>query len=54
MSDVWVSQNVGTVPERPQQIPGNLCAQRRQYGLKRHVTATIHASMGDTLPKDAA
>ena len=28
-------------------------AQRRQYGLKHHVTSTIHASMGDTLNKVA-
>ena len=49
--DGWVSQNVGTASECSQQIPGNIRAQRKQYGLKHRVAATIHASMGDKLPK---
>ena len=53
ISDGWVSQNVGPAPQRLQQIPGNLRAQRKQYGLKHRVTATIHASMGYALPKVA-
>ena len=50
ISDGWVLQKVDTAPERTQQIPGRLRAQRRQYGLKHRVTAAIHAGMGDTLP----
>ena len=49
----WERQLVGTSPERTQSIPGSLRAQRRQYGIKHRLTATIHASMGDTLNKVA-
>ena len=47
----WVVQNVGISPDHTQPIPGNLRAQRRQYGLKHYVTSIIHSSMGDTLRK---
>eukprot|EP00957_Ditylum_brightwellii_P114695 8746075-Ditylum_brightwellii.AAC.1 len=35
------------------QVGKNLHAQRKQYGLKYHVTGTIHWAMRDTLPKVA-
>ena len=53
LSDDWVLQNVSTTPERTQKILGLLSVQHKQYGLKNCVTATIYASMGDTLPKVA-
>ena len=40
---------IGVVPERTQLLDNNVQAKRKQYGLKHHVTATIHAVMGDTL-----
>ena len=49
----WIKQYVGTAPERNYRISSFFQAQRRQYGPKHHVTSTIYASMGDTLPKIA-
>ncbi len=49
--DGWVEQYVGTSPERPQSLPRHMRGLRRQYGLKHHVTSTVHACMGDTLNK---
>jgi hypothetical protein len=40
-------------PERTQYLTGNNQGKRKQYGLKHHVTSTIHAAMGDTLPSMA-
>ena len=40
-------------PERTQYLTGNNQGKRKQYGLKHHVTSTIHADMGDTLPSMA-
>ena len=53
ISDSWVSQNICTALESTHIIPGHFRAQRKQYGLKYRVTATIHANMGDTLPSVA-
>lgn len=36
-----------------QGIQNNMQCKRKQYGLKLHVSATIHAAMGDTLEKMA-
>jgi hypothetical protein len=40
---------IGCATERTKWMCNNFQARRRQYGLKHHVTATIHASMGDTI-----
>lgn len=53
IADGWKVTKVGTAPERTRAVGNHMQAQRRQYGLKHHVTATIHASMGDTLTKVA-
>ena len=45
----WVRQLVRTSPERTQSIPESLRVQRKQYGIKHCLIATIHASMGDTV-----
>ena len=44
--------DVGIAPQRTQYFKknGQIQAKRKQYGLKHHVTSTIHAAMGDTLP----
>ena len=47
----WVKKLVGTSPIRPHSTPNNMRGKRKQYGLKHHVTSTVHASMGDTLNK---
>ena len=44
---------VGMAPARTQYLTGNNQGKRKQYGLKHHVTSTIHADMGDTLPSMA-
>jgi hypothetical protein len=44
---------IGVAPERTQTLAFNLQARRKQYGLKHHVSMTIHAAMGDTLMKMA-
>ena len=49
----WKKSLVGIAPENTYSVQGNLKAQRKQYGLKPHVTSTVHASMGDTLVKIA-
>ena len=49
----WSKQMVGLPPDRSHKISHNVQGKRRQYGLKHHVTSTIHSSMGDTLPKVA-
>ena len=36
-------------PERTQFLGNNTQSKRMQYGLKYHVTSTIHAAMVDTL-----
>ena len=53
INEGWIKEYVGTAPERNHRISSFYQARRRQYGLKHHVTSTIHASMGDTLPKIA-
>ena len=45
----FVEITVGTAPDRTQYLTGNKQGKRKQYGLKHHVTSTIHAAMGDTL-----
>ena len=42
---------MGPTPERTHYIPGSLCTQRRQYGLKQIVTSAIHTGICDTLHK---
>ena len=49
----WKEGYVGIAPERTYSVQSNLKAQRKQYGLKPHVTSTVHSSMGDTLPQIA-
>ena len=49
----FLEKKVGLAPERTQFIANDIQAQRRQYGLKHRVTSTIHAAMGDTLPRVA-
>ena len=44
---------IGVSPERIQSLPNNIKAFRKQYGLRHRVTSTIHAAMGDTLPRMA-
>ena len=45
----WQMHYVCTAPERTISVQANLKGQRKQYGLKPHVTSTVHSSMGDTL-----
>ena len=47
----WKIEYVGTSPVRPHAVKMNMRGQRKQYGLKHHVTSTVHACMGDTLDK---
>ena len=47
----WVEKKVGMSPIRSHITSRNMRGQRKQYGLKHHVTSTVHASMGDTLNK---
>lgn len=49
----WKKVMIGIAPERTKYIKNHTQAQRRQYGLKHHFTATIHASMGETLGRVA-
>ena len=44
---------IGVSPERIQSLPNNIKAFCKQYGLRHRVTSTIHAAMGDTLPRMA-
>ena len=53
LTEGWCIQKVITAPENIQHIGSELHATRRQYGIKHHVTCTIHSSMGDTLHKVA-
>jgi hypothetical protein len=41
---------VGAAPERAKDIGYGILGKRRQYGLRHHFAATIHAAMGQTLP----
>ena len=41
--------SIGVCPDRTQHMSCDTQAKRKQYGLKHHVTSTIHAAMGDTL-----
>ena len=36
-------------PDQTQNLPGNIQAKRKQYGLKHYATSTIHACQGDTI-----
>ena len=48
------SKKVSAAPEYNYNfVQYSLRAKRTQYGLKHHVTSTIHASMSDTLSKVA-
>ena len=47
----WVEKLVGMCPERSHTVQMNMRGQRKQYGLKHHLTSTVHSSMGDTLHK---
>ena len=53
LAEGWCVRKVVTAPENIQHIGSELHATRRQYGIKHHVTCTIHSSMGDTLHKVA-
>ena len=46
----WTEQSIGSCPMHIQSLRDQrIQAHRYQYGLKHHITSTIHASMGDTL-----
>jgi len=47
----WVKKHIGEVPTTKYSISSGMRAMRHQYGLKHHVTSTVHACMGDTLHK---
>eukprot|EP00957_Ditylum_brightwellii_P138717 10573818-Ditylum_brightwellii.AAC.1 len=49
----FIEVTIGVALVRMQQVGKHLHAQRKQYGLKRCMTGTIHWAMGDTLPKFA-
>ena len=49
----WSPRLVGVCPESVHYLGNDMQGFRKQYGLKHHVTCTIHASMGDTLFKVA-
>ena len=49
--DGWKLKSVGVAPERSHVTKMNMRGQRKQYGLKHHITSTVHACMGDTLNK---
>ena len=53
ITDGWKTEKIGVAPSRIIKIDRNYQAERRQYGLKHHITSTIHVSMGDTLKKVA-
>eukprot|EP00957_Ditylum_brightwellii_P044221 3355597-Ditylum_brightwellii.AAC.1 len=40
---------VGLSQDQTQNLPGNIQAKAKQYGLKHYVTSTIHACQGDTI-----
>jgi predicted GIY-YIG superfamily endonuclease len=46
----WAKIRIGTAPEFPQTLPSlRVRAKRRQYGLRHHVSSTIHSCQGATL-----
>ena len=47
----WKKVNIGCAPEHMHALPNTMCGKRLQYGLKHHVTATIHGCQGNTLPR---
>ena len=49
VSDGWVKKYVGEAPSQPHSVKNNMRGKRHQYGLKHHVTSTVHACMGNTL-----
>ena len=49
----WKLNYVSTSKEYDIAIPGSLKGRRTQYGLKHHVTSTVHSCQGDTLHKIA-
>ena len=49
LQDGFVEISIGICPDRTHSMSYNMQAKRKQYGLKHHVTSTIHAAMGDTL-----
>ena len=42
---------IGCIPDRIHALQCAMKGKRRQYGIKHHVTATIHGCQGDTLHK---
>ena len=53
LDEGWTEVKIATATERIEYVSGGIQATRKQYGLKHRVTSTIHACMGDTLPKIA-
>ena len=53
LDEGWRKVLVGPSPTITHSVQSNMKAQRKQYGLRPHVTSTVHASMGDTLHKVA-
>ena len=46
---VWKEVQVGTTKEYEISIPESLKAQKKQYGLKHHITSTVYTCQGDAL-----
>ena len=40
---------IGIAPERTQYLLNNIHAKQNKYGLRHHVTSTVHTYQGDTL-----
>ena len=53
LADGWRQVSIGTAPERTYKVLGTIQAQRKQYGLKHRISATIHEGMGATLIRAA-
>ena len=51
ITDGWIEKLVGMCPEFTHTVKMHMRGQRKQYGLRHHLTSTVHASMGDTLHK---
>ena len=49
----WKKQTIGVAREYDIPTSGSLKGRRKQYGIKHHVTSTVHSCQGDTLHKVA-
>ena len=46
---IFVEISIGCAPECIKNLENNRQVQRKSYGLKHHISGTIHSDMGDTL-----